>query len=229
MTRRALLFLYCGAALIFVWTQKGVGDVTYSGPDDPAVVAAAREAVASKRFVVMPVEEGNSFSFSEEVVSLVGIPDTPTGSGVEGIGGSSTGIEGLLEDLNAQKVGQQIKISLSGDVLFDFDKWDIKPEAEETLTKVAKAIKGMKVKKVLVEGHTDSKGSDQYNLMLSKLRAASVKSWLVNKGGVPTEIIETKGYGESRPIAPNTKPDGSDNPEGRAKNRRVEIYLTVVQ
>ena len=229
MTRNAQIFLWV-IMLSLLWVQVGVGEVNYSGPDDPAAVAAAREAVSSKRYLAVSIEYGSSLSLdSGEVVSLVGIPANGTGSGAVNIGASSAEMESLLEDLKAQKVGQQIKISLSGDVLFDFDKWDIRPEAEETLVKLAKAIKGMKVKKVLVEGHTDSKGSDQYNLRLSQLRADSVKNWLVTKGGVPAELIETKGYGESRPVAPNTKPDGSDNPEGRAKNRRVEIYLTVVQ
>ncbi|MBW1660432.1 MAG: OmpA family protein, partial [Deltaproteobacteria bacterium] len=78
------------------------------------------------------------------------------------------------------------------------------------------------------EGHTDSKGSEEYNLALSQRRADSVKVWLIEEGGLKGITIITKGYGESKPVAPNTKPDGSDNPEGRAKNRRVEIYVSLL-
>jgi len=124
-------------------------------------------------------------------------------------------------------VGERIQVSLSGDVLFNFDKWDIKKGAEKTLFKLAKAVKSLKIKEILIEGHTDSKGSDEYNLALSQRRADSVKTWLVEKGGLSGASIATKGYGESKPVAPNTKPDGSDDPEGRAKNRRVEIYVTL--
>jgi outer membrane protein OmpA-like peptidoglycan-associated protein len=77
----------------------------------------------------------------------------------------------------------------------------------------------------LIEGYTDSKGSDSYNLRLSDKRAASVKDWLVKKGGVGNKKMTTKGWGEANPVAPNENPDGSDNPEGRQKNRRVEITV----
>ena len=60
---------------------------------------------------------------------------------------------------------------------------------------------------------------------LSERRADSVKTWLIGKGGIPGGAIEARGFGKSKPIASNTRPDGSDNPEGRAKNRRVEIVI----
>ncbi len=77
----------------------------------------------------------------------------------------------------------------------------------------------------MISGHTDSKGSEEYNQKLSEKRAESVKKWLIENAGVNPKIIEISGYGESRPVAPNTNPDGSDNPEGRQKNRRVEIVI----
>ena len=130
-----------------------------------------------------------------------------------------------LSDLKAKKVGDKIVISLLGDILFDFDKWNIKPEAEETLFKVSSIFKKLENKKLLIKGHTDSKGSDAYNLRLSKYRAESVKDWLSYKAGIDSHLIEAIGYGESKPVAPNKHPDGSDNPEGRQKNRRVEIVI----
>jgi len=130
-----------------------------------------------------------------------------------------------LQDLGARETDTGYQIELSGDVLFDFNKWDIREDAEETLQKVAEIILGFKSSRVEITGHTDSKGSEEYNLMLSKKRADSVKNWMVKKAKIPPEIIETKGCGETKPAVENTLPDGSDNPEGRQKNRRVEFYI----
>ncbi len=222
-----ILYAALMVAMLVFYSQVGKCEEVYAGPDDPKAIAAAKEAVAKGRYYIASISEWPPSSLTYFQAGIVGIPD----AGIAGIGagfkGEVGGIEGILKDLKAKKVGQKVQISLSGDVIFDFDKWNIRPEAEKTLIKVAKAIKGMKVKHVLIEGHTDSKGSEQYNLRLSQLRADSVKAWLVQNSGVPEYLIETKGYGESRPVAPNTNPDGSDNPQGRAKNRRVEIYLTV--
>jgi outer membrane protein OmpA-like peptidoglycan-associated protein len=78
---------------------------------------------------------------------------------------------------------------------------------------------------LLIEGYTDGKGSHDYNIKLSQSRAAAVKKWLVDNAQIKASRIATKGMGESNPVAPNRKPDGSDDPDGRQKNRRVEIIL----
>ncbi len=134
-------------------------------------------------------------------------------------------LKGEALDLQVKETETEIRIELSGDILFDFDKWDIRPAAEPVLTQVAEVINKYPNAAVLIEGYTDSKGSDSYNLKLSDRRAASVKEWLVKKGGVGNKKITTKGMGEADPVAPNENPDGSDNPEGRQKNRRVEITV----
>ena len=67
--------------------------------------------------------------------------------------------------------------------------------------------------------------ADTYNLRLSARRAESVKAWLVQQGGIDGKRMTTKGWGEAKPVAPNTHPDGSDNPEGRQRNRRVELTV----
>jgi outer membrane protein OmpA-like peptidoglycan-associated protein len=82
---------------------------------------------------------------------------------------------------------------------------------------------------VRIDGHTDGRGADSYNQSLSERRAAAVKAWLVQHGQAPSALITTRGFGRTKPIADNTKPDGSDNPDGRAKNRRVEILVTKVK
>ena len=193
------------------------------GPDDPKAEAAAREAVKG----LGPTH--GALKVAGTSLDITGFRGLTVASKKEKIKGLSLKAEKLLEELGAEKVGQKIQVSLSGDVLFDFDKWDIKEEAEKTLMKLANAIRNLKIKEILVEGHTDSKGSEKYNLALSRRRADAVKAWFIEKGGLKGIKILTKGYGESKPIAPNTNPDGSDNPKGRAKNRRVEIFVTLVE
>jgi outer membrane protein OmpA-like peptidoglycan-associated protein len=77
---------------------------------------------------------------------------------------------------------------------------------------------------VEIQSHTDSKGGDAYNMKLSQKRAESVVNYLASKGISPKRLV-AKGYGESKPVAPNENPDGSDNPEGRAKNRRTDFKI----
>jgi outer membrane protein OmpA-like peptidoglycan-associated protein len=143
----------------------------------------------------------------------------------EDIKGIKQDVKGATQELEMKETETEVKIELSGDILFDFDKWDIRPEAEPTLDRVAGVIKQYPNASILIEGYTDSKGSDSYNLRLSQRRADSVKDWLVKKGGMDGKKIATKGWGESKPVAPNTNPDGSDNPENRQKNRRVETTV----
>jgi outer membrane protein OmpA-like peptidoglycan-associated protein len=79
--------------------------------------------------------------------------------------------------------------------------------------------------KVTVEGYTDSKGGKTVNMQLSRERAQAVKDWLVRSGGVAIANISVKGFGEQYAIAPNKNADGTDNPLGRALNRRVSIIV----
>ncbi|MGZ7041332.1 MAG: OmpA family protein, partial [Thermoanaerobaculia bacterium] len=124
-------------------------------------------------------------------------------------------------------IGNEIQIDLNADVLFEFDKADLLPKAEETLKKAADVIRERGPKgAVRVEGHTDGKGDDNYNMKLSVRRAESVRNWLTQKGGLSGVNFTTKGFGRTQPVAPNTNPDGSDNPEGRQKNRRVTIVMS---
>lgn len=129
------------------------------------------------------------------------------------------------QEFQAQQSGRSLSMNLSGDVLFDYDKAVLKPEAEQALKKVAVVLSQFPESKVAVEGYTDSKGAKATNMQLSRERAQSVKDWLVKNGGVVAGIISTKGYGEQNAIAPNTNPDGTDNPLGRALNRRVSIIV----
>jgi outer membrane protein OmpA-like peptidoglycan-associated protein len=127
-----------------------------------------------------------------------------------------------MADPTAETV-RETRFTLLGDVLFDFDQATIRQQAGAVLARIAVRIeKTFRRGHVRVEGYTDSKGSKSYNQALSERRARSVKAWLVENGGIPARRIAAKGFGEQRPVAPNTR-NGKDNPEGRQKNRRVEI------
>jgi outer membrane protein OmpA-like peptidoglycan-associated protein len=197
--------------------------------------------------------DGGSFIFDWRKTTLVSLtfqapPDTVRhadlllpqflpfeGLAIEGLGGAADGgigaagktlgLEGALKELKAEVTATEIKIDLAADVLFDFDKAEIKKQAEPTLQNLATVLKANPGAKVAIDGHTDGKGADAYNQTLSEQRAASVKQWLVANGQVDGASIATRGWGKTKPVAHNAKPDGSDDPEGRAKNRRVEVVV----
>lgn len=106
-------------------------------------------------------------------------------------------------------------------VRFDVDRATIRPESNPILDELAKALQSPELKgnKVVIAGHTDSTASAEYNMDLSRRRAAAVKRYLVEKHGIAPSLIRTEGYGEARPVATN------DTPEGRQLNRRVEVRL----
>ena len=114
-------------------------------------------------------------------------------------------------------------ITLQDGVLFDFGKYDLRPEAKATLTKLATVLNQAKVPAAQINGHTDSIGDDAFNQDLSEKRASAVATQLKADG--VTANLETHGYGKTQPVADNTNADGSDNPAGRQANRRVEIYI----
>ncbi len=114
-------------------------------------------------------------------------------------------------------------ITLEDGVLFDFGKSDIRPEAAQTIKSLATVLSSNKVPTAHIYGHTDSISDEAFNLQLSQERADAVMAEL-KKDGV-SSTLDATGYGESKPVAPNENADGSDNPSGRALNRRVEIFI----
>jgi OOP family OmpA-OmpF porin len=112
------------------------------------------------------------------------------------------------------------KIVIKEKILFEFNKSDIRPESHGLLDEIVGVLKdNPQIKKVSIEGHTDSDGSEKYNQELSDGRAAAVMKYLVDHG-VAAKRLTSKGLGESRPIASN------DTDEGKEKNRRVEFLIT---
>ncbi|WP_196757455.1 OmpA family protein [Prochlorococcus marinus] len=135
-------------------------------------------------------------------------------------------LEYPIEDLHiVVEKEREILIELSADVLFDFDKANLKPSAVAALESVANRIRETSRGDVRIEGHTDSKGSNEYNQTLSEKRAISVRNWFVSEGGLSNVKFATKGLGELKPVVSNTTEEGADDPIGRQRNRRVEIII----
>ena len=144
---------------------------------------------------------------------------------VEDLGGDITELEAQASDLEIDENATEIRIELSADVMFDFDSAELRAEAEQVLRNVAEIIRAHESANVRVEGHTDSKGSDSYNQQLSEERARSVRDWLMSADGLDGTEFSIYGFGESKPAAANEMTDGSDDPEGRQRNRRVDIVV----
>ncbi len=158
-------------------------------------------------------------------------PNTPFGTPVNDRGcpldSDGDGVPDALDQcpntypgLEVDSVGCPIKdqVLVLNNVHFEFDRYDLLPDSRNLLSKVAKSLMDQPNVKLEVAGHTDSLGSDGYNLELSKQRAAAVRRYLVSQG-VTAGNIYSKGYGELQPVASNA------TEEGRAANRRVEIHL----
>jgi outer membrane protein OmpA-like peptidoglycan-associated protein len=134
-------------------------------------------------------------------------------------------LAGKVVDLQMKETDTEIRIELAADVLFDFDKADLRKDARGALKQVGDIVREKAKGTVRIEGHTDSKGADAYNQKLSERRANSVRDWLVKNEGLKNVRFSTTGFGAKKPAVSNTKPDGADDPDGRQKNRRVEIVI----
>lgn len=180
----------------------------------PQPQSSAPASVSEQASTVAPAEPASStLSAQDNSLSAQGSNLAAQGSNLSAQGSSLSGTE----------TGFNIQINLSSDVLFDFDKAELKPEASTELQKAADVIRQKGKGVILITGYTDSKGTDEYNQRLSLARAQAVKSWFEAQG--LNQDFQVAGQGAKNPVAANTHPDGSDNPEGRAKNRRVEVIV----
>lgn len=131
----------------------------------------------------------------------------------------------LITPMQVHETQHELRIVLAGDVLFDFDSANLRPEAVAALQQAVGVMQNRSRKVVRVEGYTDSKGTPEHNQRLSEERARSVEAWLIRNAGYTPAMFHTEAMGASHPVAPNTHPDGSDDPQGRQRNRRVEIVV----
>lgn len=157
-------------------------------------------------------------------------PDTPAGVKVDAVGcpldSDKDGVYDYLDkcpdtpiDLKVDKDGCPIKVTINLNVLFDFDKADVKPQYHDEIKRLADYMNAYPWEKATLEGHTDSKGTDVYNEKLSQRRVDAIKAYLVEKFGIKADRLKAIGYGESKPIATN------DTDEGRQLNRRVQAVM----
>ena len=132
-------------------------------------------------------------------------------------------IKETLPGAEVERVGEGIKVTMKENMVnFGFDSSDLTPSAKANLDKLAQVLKNNMDTNINIYGHTDSKGTDAYNLSLSERRAAAVKNYLVSQG-VSSSRMFTMGVGEKEPVASN------DTDAGRAENRRVEFAITANQ
>ena len=191
-------------------------------PDEPAAQqqqASPAQASATET----PQTQPEPVAPSAPAPAPTSTPEPAPATAQNSAAAQGSSLTGQSSSLSGTETGFNIQINLSSDVLFDFDKAELKPEADSELQKAADIIRQKGKGLILISGYTDSKGSDAYNKRLSLARAQAVKNWFEAQG--LHQNYQTEGLGAANPVAPNTNDDGSDNPEGRAKNRRVEIIV----
>ncbi|MEF8816648.1 MAG: OmpA family protein [Salinibacter sp.] len=123
-----------------------------------------------------------------------------------------------LDNADVERVGEGIKVTFDSGILFDFDSADLRGEARQNLSEFAESMQEFEETNILVVGHTDAKGSEEYNQKLSDRRAESATSHLVERGVAPGRLTSV-GRGETEPVASN------ETEEGRQQNRRVEVAI----
>lgn len=127
-------------------------------------------------------------------------------------------LEEELEDAEVERVGEGIQVTFDSGILFDFDSAQLRSEARDNLSSLAESLRDYERTEVLIVGHTDATGSEDYNYRLSERRATTAAEYLMEEGVRPSRIT-TLGKGESEPVASN------DTDAGRQENRRVEVAI----
>ena len=178
-----------------------------------------------------PPPDATKLWLMTDVLSPVLVPIQPAGSPAldnDPVLSSPRGDDRYVNTLMCKSEGAEadgketpVEIKLPSDVLFEFGRSELTSAAQAALDGVADQI-GSAVGTITIEGHTDAVGDDSSNQLLSEARAASVQAAMQERLGSGS-AFSAVGFGESRPVASNMNPDGSDNPDGRAQNRRVEI------
>ncbi|HMN47292.1 MAG TPA: OmpA family protein [Povalibacter sp.] len=191
--------------------EKGgkVEDIRYQ-----ATLAATNAQIANEKILEAQAKEEIQKGEAERQAVLAQARDREADAARQ----RAQSLEQELKDLKAQKTDRGLVLTL-GDVLFDTGKATLKPGAYSTIDRLAQALKEDPNRRVMIEGHTDSVGSDEFNQQLSENRALSVQSALMQRG-VSGSQISSLGKGESTPVASN------DNAAGRQQNRRVELIFT---
>ncbi len=205
--RRALVVLIVAAAVVSMvgcasMSRKDLG-VLIGGASGAAVGAAIGDAA------------GNT-----AMGAILGAVVGGTAGGIIGnyMDEQAAEMERDLEGAKVERVGEGIKITFGSGILFDVDKSDLRNEAKENIARLAAILNKYEDTNILVEGHTDSDGAEDYNMALSERRARAVSSYLAQHG-VTSGRISVMWYGETQPVADNA------TAEGKQANRRVEVAV----
>jgi outer membrane protein OmpA-like peptidoglycan-associated protein len=189
-----------------------------------AVMLVFAAAALPQRSAADPASKTKVLDLVYHVEDMSGTVQSTSGN-VQNMSPKIQTMVGKSKNIAVKESRTEVRIELASDVLFDFDSAAIQAKARPTLARIAQFIGGSAKGQVRILGYTDGKGSAAYNQALSERRARSVETWFVDKDGLRHVDFATQGFGARDPVAPNTKPDGSDNPQGRQKNRRVEIVI----
>jgi OOP family OmpA-OmpF porin len=187
--------------------RSGAGDCWRTGSWTPAAAIAECDAdLMPKTAAADPTPQARA-----EPETVAAVPAAPVP-------------EERAEPVAAALLPAPEKVAIDTNVMFDFDKSEIKPEGKEALDEVIRKLNeaGTQLQLIVSTGHTDSTGTTAYNADLSLRRAEAVKAYLVSNG-IETNDVKTAGVGESQPSAENT------TAEGRTENRRVEIEVTATR
>ena len=199
--------------------------------DDVTITIAENSSTYTKGNITVKNNDDGSGTYNDKDKDLL-IENDGKGKAIITLKGKSTEVEAKplekLEKFPKLKMvppvpsieANSLLITLDSGILFDVDKYDLRPEAEEVLKNLAIVLKEADIKVFEVDGHTDSDAGDKHNQVLSENRANAVKNFLTSQG--ITAEITIKGYGKTRPVASN------DTPEGKQKNRRVEIIIPTI-
>lgn len=183
----------------------------------PDAALAVREKELAEREKALAKKEAELLSREKELAAREAALALKESSAAKSAAEKSAVKETGSPDLPASLLTEKI-------IYFDYDRSDIAPQYLSDLDNISSGLSGNSSYKIEISAHTDSKGSDEYNKMLSKKRAENVVKHLVAKG-IKRASISLKYFGEAQPLAPNSNPDGTDNPGGRDKNRRAEIRV----
>lgn len=209
--------------------EYGVGLSFFFGGKKEVIPEPAPAPAPAPAPVVAPVPEPDTDG-DGVIDRLDQCPDTPAGVKVDAVGcpldSDKDGVYDYLDkcpdtpiDLKVDKDGCPMKVTINLNVLFDFDKANVKPKYHNEIKRVADYMNAYPWEKATLEGHTCSLGTDAYNQKLSQRRVDNIKAYLVDKFGISADRLTAVGYGESKPIATN------DTEEGRQLNRRVQAVM----
>ena len=230
--------IYAAASGTLLWSMKQSGRIEEKQPQDwiyfrqeyrmttgpfSAIIRGMAKdmAIPLKAWLPAPDTEFN-FAKTPDAMESNLTGETPAPERIQQPDMKKEDSEGYTGDIDPDEEAKRPQVNgVNLDVHFDFDKNTIKQESYALLDALGEALSSpeLKGKQIIIAGHTDTKGTDVYNLALSKKRANSIKAYLVNKWGIEPSTLEAVGYGKSRPLTSGM------SAEDQQKNRRVEIRL----